>query len=550
MPRSRSRLSLLAILPLVIIPVVCGVIFLAQNAPRDWSLHWVQPRTAIASTSSTDFSAVSAPHGYDIAWERPNGALVVSRFNSAGHALSAPISLKGSPEANSQSITLARSGPTDIIVWREDLQNGSRLRAAIVRPGALPVYRTLANGPWSLEHPRAFVDGNRVDVVFSWQRGSFDVYLSQIAPNGSISTPRPLTHVTTYAFNPHAVVDAAGDINLMYMQSCCQGSMKMMYARYSDAGRLVSPPRSLATITSVSSGSNSSSTPDRWGLDIVRDGSAVVSAWSGDDGIMAAAWHNGRSVVGPHVALPGVSPPTVVYSIAGNQRELVWPQGFDLGSMLATVRVNRALMPTEEPDRVAFQGESDDVPVPVVLHNQPGLLWQAAVSGTNIYKVEESRFTPQRLGAPNAWARLGLGLANPMGNFAILLLGGLAVGVLLAAANVLLIIALVALYLVGFRKLEGRWKWYVYAVAITVVLFVLFISMGAPAPPVLFLTGFSQNSGLLALGGTLLFIVWMARTVLRRIDDVYRASLMAAGAFFFIGFLQALLLMQGQIGRI
>jgi hypothetical protein len=42
----------------------------------------------------------------------------------------------------------------------------------------------------------------------------------------------------------------------------------------------------------------------------------------------------------------------------------------------------------------------------------------------------------------------------------------------------------------------------------------------------------------------------MARTVLKHLDDVYRAALMAAGAFFFISFLQALLLMQGQIAKI
>jgi hypothetical protein len=539
------------ILLLIVIPGICGFIFLAQNAPRDWSLHWTQPSIAVASTSATDFSAVQTSQGYDAVWTRPNGSLVFSRFDTRSRRIQPDVLLKGQPEASSQSLTLGRSGSMDVAFWREDFNNGSRLVAAALSPNKKPVYHILATGTSALEHPRAFTAGRWVYVVFSWQRPNFDVYLAGITGTGAPVRPKKLTHAKTYAFNPHAAEDGTNTIQLLYMDACCAGSgMHMVHARYRLDGTPLGKPQILERIGSVNGGIGQGSTPDRWGLDVERDGAAVVAVWADDKGAAAAEWRGSRQVVPWHLSVAGLSSPVLTLTTSGGRKELIWQQQFNLGENLTTVELDRNLVPVNQPDRVTFEAAADDVPVGISLNGQPAVLWQASPTSSVNGRVESSRFSTNQLPAPSVWARLGLGLANPLGALFILVFGGLAVGMLLAVSNVLVIILLVGAYYALVRKLPSGLKWYAYAVIIDVILFALIVSWGAPTPPVLFLTSLSQSSGLLALGGALIFTVFLATTFLRRIDDVYRASAMALAALFFVGFMQALLIMQGQIAKI
>ncbi len=551
MPRSLRPQFLLTLLLMLVIPGLCGFIFLAQNAPRDWSLHWSQPAIAVASTSTSDFSATQTPQGYDVVWTRPDGSLVFSRFDSASHRIRADVLLKGHPEPSSQSLTLGRSGSMDVAFWREDFNNGSRVVAAVLTPHRKPVYHTLATGTFALEHPIAFAAGRGIDVVFSWQRPTFNVYLAGISGSGKPLLPRALTRVKSYAFNPHAAVDGANTIQLLYMDACCSDSaMNMVHARYRLDGTPLGRPEVLERIASVNGGAGQGSTPDRWGLDVQRDGEAALAVWADDKGAASAEWKGTRTVLPWHETIPGLSSPVLAMAISGSQKELIWQQQFNLGENLSTVPLDRTLMPRALPDRITFEAAGDDVPVGLTLRGGPAVLWQASPTSSSNARVESSRFSMGELAAPSVWARMGLGLANPLGGLFILIFGGLAVGMLLAVSNVLLIILLVGVYYAALRKLPSSWKWYAYAVVIDVILFAFIVSWGAPTPPVLFLTSLSQSSGLLALGGTLVFTVVLATTALRRIDDVYRASAMAMAALFFVGFLQALLIMQGQIAKI
>lgn len=546
-----SRLRLLVgLLPMLLLLLLFGSFFLAQNAPRDWSLHWVAPRIALASTSGSEFVTVPTARGFDIVYTTPRGQLVLARMDAKAHRVGPKALLRGTPEANNQSIALGRAGNMDVVAWREDLANISRLRVAIVLPGRAPLYRTLAAGPWPLEHPRAFTVGTSVGLVFSWQRGGYNVYLSRISPRGTVMRPRSLTHTSTYAFNPHAVIDATGAIQLVYMQLCCTGTaMDLVSARFTQSGRPLGTALHLDRITSVV-GAGQGGTPDRWGLDLKRDGARTIAAWSDDSGIAGVVFRGGNIAVPAHVVVPGIFTSALTLVLGGGGRELVWQQPFELGANLSTVQLDARALPIGQLDRVTFEAASDQAPVAVPLAGRPGVLWQALPTNTNLTTVEYSRFSPRPLPAPSVWARLGLGLNNPLGSFALLVVGGVAIGILIAAANVILIMALVALYLLVFRTVQGRWKWYAYAAAITAVFFGLFVAWGAPSPPVLFLTALSQSSSVLALLGLLLFVGWFGRMGLRRTEDVYRAGAMAAAAFFFLGFLQALILMQGQIARI
>jgi hypothetical protein len=548
MPRWLSTRALLAGLSLFLLPLVCGVVVLAGHAQRDWSLHWLAPRTIIASSSSYDYSAVTTPRGWDIAWTNPQGQLVLSRFNRLGQRLVPDVRLEGSPNATPQSLTLGRSASTDVLAWRQDTSNGSTLRVAIVTGGKAPLYRTVAAGVQPIEHPSAFTSGRNVDLVFSWQRPSFNVFLVQIHADGSTSKPVALTHSTTYAYSPHAVVDASGLIRLLYLNQCCSSSaFNVLSQRFTRTGTPVGQTQMLGQIVSIA-GQGQGASPDRWGIDEAQDGQQTWGAWSGDQGLEVVAWNAARTVVSPHVLMPGTLVQALALDMDGPTGQLVWRQPFGLGTYIGTITFDRNGISTGAPDRVAFESAADDIPMPVQVGGTPALLWQAHPTKTTITRVEMSRFSAATLQAPSVWARLGFGLANPVGSFAVLIVGSFIFGVVLTVANILLVLVCVLLFVIGFRRVQRSWKWYAYGAALTLVLYGLFVVLGAPSPPVLFLVSLSGTAGTVTLVGLALFLFVLIRQFLTRMDDVYKAGTLAFAAFYFIAFLQALMIIQDQIG--
>lgn len=542
----------LTALVLILIPVVCSLLFLYSNAPRNWSLHWVDPRTVVAAASNREFAAVTTPQGWDIAWVNVNGTLVLSRFDGSGRRLIADVSLRGTPSGSAQPLTLARAGNLDVVAWRQDTANGSTLRAALVGLGVRPRYRILAAGGYPLEHPDAFAFNGKVYVVFSWQRTAFDVYLSRIDPGGVVLPPVQLTHTYSYAYDPHATVDAMGKLHLVYLEECChQQDFALRHARFTLSGVPLGPIETVAQVN-VGGQGGSNSAPDQWGLDVRRDGNAVWAAWSGDGGLSVAAWRGNRMVVAPALVVPGAVASSLTFSTAGGRQELIWQQYFELGSDLSALQLDGHGVPIAI-DRVAFEARSDDEPVAVAIDGQPAVLWQSLSSESTATGIELSHFSPLTLSAPSPWSKLGLGLANPLGNLALVLAGAAAVGVLLTVANVLLLLVMLAVYLVVFRRTPvvlNTVKWYAYAVVVAAILYAVFVNWGAPSPPLLFLSSLSGTAAMVAVGGMLLFVIVLTRTVLRRLDDVFRAALMAFAALYFIAFLQAIVLMQGQVAKI
>ncbi len=537
---------------LLVIPVVCSLLFLYSNAPRNWSLHWVDPRTVVAAASSREYAAVTTPQGWDIAWINVNGNLVLSRFDVSGRRLIADVSLRGTPSGSAQPLTLARAGNLDVVAWRQDTANGSSLRAALVSLGVKPRYRILADGGYPLEHPDAFAGNGKVYVVFSWQRTAFDVYMSRIDPGGVVLPPVQLTHAVSYAYDPHAAVDAMGILHLVYLDECCkQQAFALRHRRFTLSGVPVGPITTVAKVTfGGQAGGNAA--PDQWAFDVRRNGNTVWAAWSGDGGLSVAAWRGSRMTVPPTLVVPGGVTPSLTLSAVGGRQELIWKQIFELGSDLTALQLDAHGVPTAI-DRVAYEARSDDEPVAIALNGQPAVLWQALTSETSATGIEVSHFTPATLSAPSPWSKFGLGLANPLGNLAFVLAGAAAVGVLLTVANVLLLGIMVAVYLVVFRRTPvvlNSVKWYAYAVVVAAILYAVFVDWGAPSPPLLFLSSLSGTAGMVAVGGMLLFVLVLTRTVLRRLDDVFRAALMAFAALYFIAFLQAIVLMQGQVAKI
>jgi hypothetical protein len=55
--------------------------------------------------------------------------------------------------------------------------------------------------------------------------------------------------------------------------------------------------------------------------------------------------------------------------------------------------------------------------------------------------------------------------------------------------------------------------------------------------------------GIVTVAGLAVFILVLMREALGRMDDIYKAGAMAFGALYFIAFLQALMIIQDQIGQ-
>lgn len=540
--RTRAALWLI---PLFLVPVVCAVFFMVDKAPRDWSYHWKAPETLVGSTSSTSVSAVTSPAGWDVLWQRDQSTMVVSHFARDGKRIGSDVTITGSPQATA----LGRAGTDEAVFWREDIENGSQLRVATLVPGQAPVYRTVARGPWALEHPYAFAAGKDIDVVFSWQRSQYDVYLGRIRPDGSVARPIRLTHAASYAFEPRAVVDAQGDIMLFYLDQCCGGSAyHMVAARFTPAGDPIGTPRRLDLIQSIA-GQGNGGTPEQWGLSVARDGPDVWAVWQGDHGFTVARFRDG-SPLGPPVPILPVSAPVIALSVAGPYHELTWTEQTDITIALMTISLGPDGLPNAPPDRVAFEAATADNPTPLSGGPVPAVLWQATPSHGVSTRIEASVYSPRKIGPPTVWARLGLGLGSPIGNFLILVVGGFFVGLLLAAGNILLIAGLLLLYLLVFRRLSGPLRWYAYIAAVAVILYLLYVVKDAPNPPIFFMTGISGALGLLAMGGMLVFVWVLMHGFLRRIEDFYRAGILAFASLYFLGFLEAVTIVQSQVGKI
>src|SRR5947209_9940330 len=90
---------------IALLPLLCGVLFLADNATRDWSLHWVAARP-LATSSDAAFAAASTHRGVDLLYTRADNHLQLARYSAfrapTGHVRTLP----GTPV----ELTLATTG--------------------------------------------------------------------------------------------------------------------------------------------------------------------------------------------------------------------------------------------------------------------------------------------------------------------------------------------------------------------------------------------------------------------------------------------------------
>jgi hypothetical protein len=106
----------------------------------------------------------------------------------------------------------------------------------------------------------------------------------------------------------------------------------------------------------------------------------------------------------------------------------------------------------------------------------------------------------------------------------------------------------------GVRLLSGvPGKWAMYGLSLGLALYLTFVS---PGGPMLFLATMPSMGlralpfGLLAAAAAAAAIIWLGVVGLRRIEDIYRAGLMALTGVYFFAFIEAIVFIQQRLGYI
>jgi hypothetical protein len=539
---------LLLLVPVFALFFVAGIIVLAARAPRTWAAHWTKPSPISAAGGEYDYGAVRNHNGgWDLLW-----------FNDASQKLVYTVSARG---GRSRSINvdagdvsqpdLVKVGSRELGVWVRTENGSTVLVGAYFQPHTRPLVRTLLSSPAPLEHPY-LVRGLRgpAAVVFSWQlHGNFDIFLSRVSPTLSLLSPHRLTRARYYSFFPRAVANQRGLIYMLHLESCCgQKTWHVVFDRFDRQGNHLGT-RTLSTLESLPNGA-----PAQWPEELALDRSGHVwGAYSVDAGVdLFEASPGGELLRAPfQVDEDGERPNSLSLALGRRTGYLAWEQGYDLGTYIDTRRFEPGSGKILGAGRAAYASGSQMQPHVFAEDNSATILWELTDQGSTSTFQEVSYRTAV---APTLAQRIGLGLGNPWEEVAVLALGSLGFATLTTTVNILWVLALTLVGIITIRLL--RWlpsKWGVYACLLTCLLFLVFVSPGAP---ILFLSTMPASGlavipfGLMAFGAELVFVAFMGAVPLRRMDDAYRAGLMAFVGVYFFAFVEAVVFIQQQLGYI
>jgi hypothetical protein len=540
---------LLQTVPVLALFFAAAIIVLAARAPRTWATHWTNPRAVSAAGGEYDYGAVrTSSGGWDLLWaDGASQKLVFTVDRGGGRSYSVSVDSGDVSEPD-----LVKVGGREIGVWVRNENGRTLLMGAYLGPGPrVHLYQLLASTA-PLEHPYLVrgLSGTAV-VVFSWQLyGNYDVFLSPLGPGPLRIIPRRITKAEYYSFYPRAIADAHGVIHMLHLESCCsQKTWQVVYDRYDLRGDHLGSTKTLSTLESLPN-----ATPAQWPEELAVDRAGNVwGAYAGDAGMyLFEASPNGMIRRPPIQMYAGDGRPNSLALVLGRTvGYLAWEQSYDLGTYIDTRRFEIKSGAPSATERAVYASGSQLQPHAFVEGDTATIMWEATDQSRN------STFqtsTYRSAGTPTLAQRIGLGLGNPWEEVAVLLLGSLGFATLTTTVNILWVLMLTLVGILTIRVF--RWlpsKWLVYACVLACILFLVFVSPGAP---ILFLDTMPASGlavmpfGLMAFIAVLAFVTFMAAVPLRRVDDAYRAGLMAFVGVYFFAFVEAVVFIQQRLGYI
>jgi hypothetical protein len=279
----------------------------------------------------------------------------------------------------------------------------------------------------------------------------------------------------------------------------------------------------------------------------------VWGAFSGGDGAEVFMLdRKGRIAIPPaSIDRTGTLPPSLSLVVNGRAGYLLWQQPYDLGSYIDSEEFDMRLAPAGGPERVSYEAATDSGPAAFLVGGQPVVVWQSTQSGGEA-TFEDTR---RRSGVePSLAQRLGLGLGNPWEDLAVLVVTSAGIAAITTTINILIVFGLA---LLGFFavKLLSRvpGKWALYGLVLGLALYLTFVSPGGPTIVLTPMPSMGLRAlpfGLLAAAAAAAAMTWLGVVALRRIEDVYRAGLMALTGVYFFAFVEAIVFIQQRLGYI
>lgn len=542
------RRLFLAVLVLALF-FISAVVVLAARAPRTWATHWTNPISVSPSGGEYDYGAVRTRSGrWDLLWvDAASQKLVYTVAQPDGRVHSVIVDSGDVAQPD-----LALVSGREIGTWVHNHNGRSVLMGARLGPGPTARSFSVVSSAAPLEHP-TIVRGpqSSPSIIFSWQRdGNFELFLSRLGPGHAHSAPHRLQVASAYSFYPRATRDLRGVMHVLHLESCCsQKTWLVEYDRYDANGKHLGRTQTLLELQSLPNGA-----PAQWPEDLTIDRAGHVwGAYAGDAGFFVfEAASNGHLLRGPTpVDSDAGRPNSLSLSVGTHVGYVTWEQAYDLGTYIDTLRFGVKEGASSQSERTSYGSGSQLEPHAFTVKDRGIVLWELTGHGSrSVFQSANYRSS----GNPTLAQRLGLGLGNPWGEVALLVLGSLGFATLTTTVNILWIFLFTLIGILLLRFLH--WlpsKWLVYACVLTCLLFIVFVSPGAP---ILFLDTMPASGlpvvpfGLMATGATLGFVTLLGTALWRHVDAAYRAGLMAFIGVYFFAFLEAVVFIQQRLGYI
>jgi hypothetical protein len=534
--------------------VFVGGILLRVYAPTSAAANFTSPQWVAHGIASSDYAVVALRNGWGMVETDHANRLTYSTF-SANQRRESSTRVLDRSAAQDGMPAVARTGSAVLAVWVNSVgSNASRLVGMSV--GARPDQKAFTIVPpvGTVEHPDVFTVGDRFDVVFSWQRsGLFNIYLASVSPRmGRVLFVRRLVHATGYGFYPRAVADDGGSIFLAYMDQCCKPrTWEVHVRRFSASGRSIGRDTVVTDVPELTGASGEPPViPTQWGIAVARgpDGS-IWAAWEANNSLSLSRWSNrGRMLSDNTVLAGGLNTDYPAVQVVPRMRGGLVFVGADDGlqTQITSVTFDGGGK-AGRPQRVEYTpGASIQNPVAVSDDGHVLVVWHSVPDGSYIAGVATSLYGVGHVSS--IAAQFGLSSGNPWGVLAILLAVAAFGGAAVTVVNIFIVVPLIAAWLPVGRLISERYQWIAYSGVIGLALTLAFSVRTIVSSAALVIVPFRSHSGWLVAIGAVFVGYWIGRKALANQDAIFRAAGTVLMAFYFVGFMWALVGLEGGLG--
>jgi peptide/nickel transport system permease protein len=543
----------LRLAPPIAILVFAMVIELIVHSPLAYAPNFSPPiRFAAIQGEGAYGAAALAGGGWAILAPDPAGDLLFTRWNRSGRPRQRQILARG-VNAGSQP-TVAAHGDRALAVWLA--ADDSTLMAAYAGSSTSHPFALLPAGGFP-EHADAIAVPGGFDVLFDWRpphSAAHQLYLARLVAGQTHAALRRIAADRDYGLLPRAALDGSGALDVLYLDRGVPGLWAWRFRRVWPDGRPASPGATTLGTIDFAPGHppRVDAVPPDWASDVQRapDGS-VWAAWhareDGSDFLALAHWsRTGRVLLAP-AHLEEAAPDVI--GLAALQRG---GQIYQIGFIEADVAIH--MVPFDRfgaqsslvPERVNYDGGHTIAPHAATVYGRAAVLWEKV--GLHSSLIEGTTYRPYT--PPDLLTRLGLNIGNLWLNLALLLVGGPAGALLVAAANVLFLGAALLIWLVA-GLLPRFVRWSAYLLGLTALIVAAFgLHPNALPAWILSMTPFGFPQNWVAAGGAVFAALWSGTFLFRRHEPVFRAALIAFIAIYAPALCSVAATIQSELTRI